>query len=67
MRARLLGLVLLLLAASPAAAERTLVIQRFDATIEVSADGTIVVEEVIVPRFTGTWNGIDSLAQSGNQ
>ena len=47
-----------LLAAIPAAAQRTLVIQRFDAVIEVAPDGTIVVEETIVPRFTGSWNGI---------
>jgi hypothetical protein len=58
MRARLIGLALLLSAAAPAAAQRTLVIERFDATIDVGADGTIVVEEVILPRFTGSWNGI---------
>ena len=51
-------LALLLLTGVPAAAQRTLVIQSFDATIDVSADGTILVEEVIVPRFTGSWNGI---------
>ena len=54
----LLGLAVLLFAAAPDAAERTLVIQRFDATIEVSPDGSILVEETIVPRFTGSWNGI---------
>ena len=58
MRGWVVGLALLLLVAVPAAAQRTLVIQRFDATIDVAADGTLVVEEVIVPRFTGTWNGI---------
>lgn len=59
MRRRLLvGLALLLLAAAPAAAQRTLVIERFDATIDVLPDGTIEVEEVIIPRFTGSWNGI---------
>jgi uncharacterized membrane protein len=47
-----------LFAAAPALAQRTLVIQNFDATIDVSPDGSIVVEEVIVPRFTGSWNGI---------
>ena len=51
-------LALALLTAAPAAAQRTLVIERFDATIEVSADGSLRVEEYIVPRFTGTWNGI---------
>lgn len=55
---RLLGVALVLLIAAPAAAERTLVIQRFDATIDVASDGTILVEETIVPRFTGSWNGI---------
>ncbi len=58
MRRGLLGLALLLPAAASAAAERTLVIERFDAVIDVSPDGSIVVEETIMPRFTGTWNGI---------
>ena len=44
--------------AAPAFAQRTLVIQSFDAEIAVAADGSIVVEETIVPRFTGSWNGI---------
>jgi uncharacterized membrane protein len=44
--------------ATVAQAERTLVIERFGATIDVSRDGTIVVEEIIRPRFTGSWNGI---------
>ena len=51
-------LALLLLTAAPATAQRTLVIEHFDSTIEVSPDGSIRVEEQIVPRFTGTWNGI---------
>jgi hypothetical protein len=58
MRRRVLGLALLLLVAAPAAAQRTLVIQRFDAAIDVSADGSVVVQETIQPRFTGSWNGI---------
>ena len=69
MRIRLLCLALFVLAAAPAAlgaeaegaeaaAQRTLVIERFEATIDVGADGSIAVEEVIVPRFTGSWNGI---------
>lgn len=53
-----LGAALSLLVPAPAVAQRTLVIQSFDATIDVSPDGSIVVEEVIVPRFTGSWNGI---------
>ena len=55
------GLVLaaaLLGLAAPAAAQRTLVIQRFAAEIAVGADGSVVVDETIVPRFTGSWNGI---------
>jgi uncharacterized membrane protein len=44
---------------TPAAdAQRTLVIQEFDAVIDVHQDGTVVVEETIVPKFTGSWNGI---------
>lgn len=53
-----LWLALCLLIAAPSFAQRTLVIERFDATIDVSSDGSIVVEETIVPRFTGSWNGI---------
>lgn len=51
-------LVWLLATAWPAAAQRTLVIQEFSARIDVQPDGAIVVEETIVPRFTGAWNGI---------
>jgi uncharacterized membrane protein len=52
------GLALLLLGAAPVAAQRTLVIQSLDATISVAADGSVAVDETIVPRFTGSWNGI---------
>ena len=58
MARRLLGLTLFLLAAVTVSADRTLVIERFEASIEVSPDGSIRVDETIVPRFTGTWNGI---------
>jgi uncharacterized membrane protein len=58
MARRLLSLTLFLLVAATVNADRTLVIERFDAVIEVSPDGSIVVEETIVPRFTGSWNGI---------
>ena len=58
MTRRLLGLALCLIAAVTVSADRTLVIERFDASIVVSADGSILVEETIVPRFTGSWNGI---------
>lgn len=58
MRSRLAAFALLVCMAAPAAAARTLVIERFDATIDVAASGTITVDEVIRPRFTGSWNGI---------
>ncbi len=58
MARRLLCLTLLLLAAATVSADRTLVIERFDAVIDVAPDGSIAVDETIVPRFTGSWNGI---------
>jgi uncharacterized membrane protein len=58
MARRLLSLTLVLLAAVTVSADRTLVIERFEASIDVSRDGSIAVEETIVPRFTGSWNGI---------
>ncbi len=55
----LLFLILLLVtAAAPALAARSLVIQEFDADILVNPDATIDVTETIRPQFTGTWNGI---------
>ncbi|HEY3884099.1 MAG TPA: DUF2207 domain-containing protein, partial [Vicinamibacterales bacterium] len=58
MRRALAALALVLVAAAPAAAQRSLVIGRFDATIDVATSGDVRVEETISPRFTGTWNGI---------
>ena len=53
------GLLLLAaVAASPAAAQRSFVIERFDATIRVEPSGDIDVTETISPRFSGSWNGI---------
>jgi hypothetical protein len=49
---------LLVLAWAPAAAQRSLAIERFDATIQVRPDASIEVTETIVARFTGSWNGI---------
>jgi len=43
---------------SPLAAQRTLVIERFEAELRVEADGDVQVTETIRPRFTGSWNGI---------
>ena len=61
MRRRILWLTCLLalaaLCGTPAAA-RSFVIERFDVTVVVNADGTIVVSETIRPRFSGSWNGI---------
>lgn len=57
-RLALLTLVVVGALASPATAQRTLTIERFDAAIEVSHDGAITVDETIRPRFTGSWNGI---------
>jgi uncharacterized membrane protein len=58
MTRRLLGLSLFLLVAATVRADRTLVIERLDAVIDVAPDGSIAVEETIEPRFTGSWNGI---------
>ncbi|HUF35693.1 MAG TPA: DUF2207 domain-containing protein [Gemmatimonadales bacterium] len=53
------ALVLLLcLAARPAAAQRSLAIERFSADIAVGRDGTVDVSETITARFSGSWNGI---------
>jgi hypothetical protein len=49
---------LLFCVAAPAAAQRSLEIERFDARITVNADGTIDVLEAIRAKFTGSWNGI---------
>ncbi len=46
------------LLARPAGAQRSYVIERFDADIAVEADGGVLVEERITARFTGAWNGI---------
>ena len=50
--------VVMLGCAAPVAAQRTLVIERFDAEIRVGADGGVSVVETIQPRFTGSWSGI---------
>ncbi len=61
MRRHALVLVALFLAAAVAPLSvqaRSLVIERFDATIAVKTDGTMDVTETIQPHFTGAWNGI---------
>ena len=51
-------LALLLGLAAPAAAQRSLEIERFDSRITVNPDGTLDVLEAIRAKFTGSWNGI---------
>ena len=50
--------VLVSMLATPAVAQRSIVIERFDAYVEVKPDGTVMVTETIEPRFTGSWNGL---------
>jgi uncharacterized membrane protein len=50
--------LLLCLTSSPAAAQRSLGIERFDAAIAVRRDGSVDVTETITAKFTGSWNGI---------
>jgi hypothetical protein len=58
MRVAPLVIVLALVTTAPAFAQRSLVIEEFSAAIEVSPDGSVIVEETIRPNFTGSWNGI---------
>lgn len=55
---RQLALLLLAVSATPAVAQRSLAIKRFDAVIVVNQDGSIDVTESITAQFTGAWNGI---------
>lgn len=54
----LMAAALLALAAQTAAAQRSLVIERLDATIAVLPSGNIEVNERITARFSGEWNGL---------
>lgn len=47
-----------LLLPSLVSAQRTLVIESFDAHVEVESSGDVFVTETIRPRFQGSWNGI---------
>jgi uncharacterized membrane protein len=51
-------LLLACLLATPAAAQRSPAIERFDARIVVGRDGAVDVIETITARFTGSWNGV---------
>jgi len=55
---RLVVLLALVVAATPAAAQRSYAIKSFEATIVVGADGTLDVTEAITAEFTGSYNGI---------
>jgi uncharacterized membrane protein YgcG len=48
----------LLAVGSPLAHARSLVIEQFQADIQVLASGDLLVTETIRPRFTGSWNGL---------
>jgi uncharacterized membrane protein len=52
------ALLLLLAITTPAQAQRSLAIKRFDATIAVNPGGGVEVRESITAEFTGSWNGI---------
>ena len=59
MRSRVLAVLALLLALPlSVAADHRLVIAAFGESVTVDKSGSIQVEERLVPRFTGTWNGI---------
>jgi uncharacterized membrane protein len=55
---RAILLLVLALVATPAQAQRSLTIKRFDAMIVVQPDGGVDVTEAITAQFTGAWNGI---------
>lgn len=55
---RLLVLLALVVAATPAAAQRSLAIKQFDAAVAVNQDGTVDVTETITVQFSGKWNGV---------
>jgi uncharacterized protein (TIGR04222 family) len=50
--------VLVSLVGTAAAGQRTINIERFDATIQVRPDAAIDVAESITARFAGSWNGL---------
>ena len=54
----ILAALVLILAAAPARAQRTLTITSFDAALVLNRDGRLRVTETIQARFTGAWNGI---------
>jgi len=57
-RLPLIALTVVLLAASPLAAQRSYEIRRFDTRIEVRKDRSLDVTEQVEIAFTGSWNGL---------
>jgi uncharacterized membrane protein len=53
-----LVLLLLALAATSLAAQKSYSIERFDARIRVNPDASVDVTETITARFVGSWNGL---------
>ncbi len=55
-----LGILLgwLLAVGTPCAHARSLVIEQFQADVQVLPNGALLVTETIRPRFTGSWNGL---------
>ncbi|MFW6010662.1 MAG: DUF2207 domain-containing protein, partial [Gemmatimonadota bacterium] len=39
-------------------AQRSLLLERFDADVQIFRTGTVEITETLRPRFTGSWNGI---------
>ena len=62
MRRALLLVLAALFTAAPApvsaATTKSIVIERFDAQINIAEEGHILVTETLQLRFTGSWNGI---------
>jgi uncharacterized membrane protein YgcG len=52
------GIVAAVSLPGPATAQRSLVIERLHARVEVQRSGELVITETLHPRFTGEWNGI---------
>ena len=58
MRARIACVAALALLTTPAVAQRSYTIERFDAAIRVNRDASIEVTETITARFVGSYNGL---------
>ncbi len=55
---RMFTLVAMIALPGGLAAQRTLVLERYDVDLVVRADGDVEVTETLRPRFQGSWNGI---------